>query len=243
MKTLIVGASGATGKLLVEELLSARKEVKIIVRPTANIPDTWLYNEQLHIIRGNISEMNLEEMTEIVSDCDAFASCLGHNLTFKGIFRKPWKLVTDAVQLICEAISRSNPEKEVKFVLMNTVGNQNRDINEHVSTAQKIVIAVIRTLLPPQADNEKASDYLRLKVGQKDPKIEWAIVRPDALINEKSVTEYNQHPSPVRSAIFNPGETSRINVAHFMAQLILDDDLWEEWKGKMPVIYNVEISW
>ncbi|WP_375578541.1 NAD(P)-binding oxidoreductase [Marivirga tractuosa] len=242
MKTLIVGASGATGKLLVEELLSARKEVKIIVRPTANIPDTWLYNEQLHIIRGNISEMNLEEMTEIVTDCDGFASCLGHNLTLKGMFGHPRRLVTEAVQLISKAISKNNPAKAVKFVLMNTVGNQNRDINEHVSTAQKIVIAVIRTLLPPQADNEKASDYLRLQIGQKNPKIEWVTVRPDALNNEKTVTEYNLHPSPIRSAIFNPGETSRINVAHFMTQLILDDNLWKEWKGRMPVIYNVETS-
>ena len=177
-------------------------------------------------------------MTEIISDCDSFASCLGHNLTFKGIFGKTRKLVADAVQLICDAISKNNPEKALKFVLMNTVGNQNKDINEPISTSQKIIISIIRTLLPPQADNEKASDYLRLKVGQKNPKIEWVIVRPDALINEKSVTDYSIHPSPIRSAIFNPGETSRIHVAHFMAQLILDDDLWNEWKGQMPVIYN-----
>ncbi|MGM0582527.1 MAG: NAD(P)-dependent oxidoreductase [Bacteroidota bacterium] len=238
MKTLIVGASGATGKQLVEQLLAARKEVKIIIRPDANIPESWHQNEQLHIIHGNISEMEVDEMTEIVSDCDVFASCLGHNLTLKGVFGKPRKLVTDAVQLICEAILRNNPEKAVKFVLMNTVGNQNRDIDERISIAQKIVIALVRFFIPPQADNEKSSDYLRLKVGQNNPRIEWAVVRPDALINEKSVTDYNLHPSPVRSAIFNPGETSRINVAHFMAQLILNNDLWKEWKGQMPVIYN-----
>lgn len=28
------------------------------------------------------------------------------------------------------------------------------------------------------------------------------------------------HPSPTRSAVFNPGRTSRINVAHFMADLV-----------------------
>ncbi|WMN11654.1 SDR family oxidoreductase [Marivirga salinae] len=238
MKTLIVGASGTTGKHLVEQFLAARKEVKIIVRPTAKIPEFWHQNELVQIIHGNISEMKVDEMNEIISDCDSFASCLGHNLTFKGIFGKPRKLVADAVQLICDAISKNNPEQAVKFVLMNTVGNQNRDINEPISTAQKIVIALIRLLVPPQADNEKAADFLRIKVDQKDSNIEWVAVRPDALINEKSVTDYSLHPSPIRSAIFNPGETSRINVAHFMAQLILDDDLWNEWKGQMPVIYN-----
>lgn len=32
--------------------------------------------------------------------------------------------------------------------------------------------------------------------------------------------------------------TSRINVAHFMADLITDDDTWRRWKGRMPVIYD-----
>lgn len=38
------------------------------------------------------------------------------------------------------------------------------------------------------------------------------------------------------------GETSRINVAHFMADLITDDGLWSRWKGQMPVIYNQRSS-
>ncbi len=49
---------------------------------------------------------------------------------------------------------------------------------------------------------------------------------------------YEIHPSPTRSAIFNAGEISRINVGHFMANLISDDNLWKKWKGQMPVIYN-----
>jgi hypothetical protein len=65
-------------------------------------------------------------------------------------------------------------------------------------------------------------------------------VRPDTLIEEDHVSGYNLHPSPVRSAIFNPGKTSRINLGHFMALLINDDDLWTQWKGQMPVIYNDE---
>ena len=90
----------------------------------------------------------------------------------------------------------------------------------------------------PHVDNEKAADYLRTDIGQNDGDVEWAVVRPDALINEEKVSEYEVHPSPTRSTIFNPGKTSRINVAHFMADLITDDDTWNRWKGQMPVIYN-----
>ncbi len=38
--------------------------------------------------------------------------------------------------------------------------------------------------------------------------------------------------------IFDPGTTSRENVADFMANLATNPDLWAVWKGKMPVIYN-----
>lgn len=236
--TLVVGASGATGRLHVEQLLSLGQRVKIIVRSSANIPDIWNSNDRLTLIKRNISEISVEEMCEYVKDCTAVASCLGHNLTWKGIFGKPRKLVTDTVRVICEAIIKNSPESKIKFVLMNTTGNSNRDIHEPVSSAQKIVIGLLRVLLPPHADNEKASDYLRINVGQNNSYIEWAAVRPDNLIDEEEVTEYSLHQSPARSAIFDPGKTSRINTAHFMTQLMLDDKLWTKWKGQMPVIYN-----
>ena len=68
------------------------------------------------------------------------------------------------------------------------------------------------------------------------------VVRPDSLIDEIIVTDYEVFPSPTRSAIFNSGTTSRINVGHFMMDLVLDRDTWQRWKGKMPVIYNKPYS-
>lgn len=121
---------------------------------------------------------------------------------------------------------------------MNTTGNRNRDLSEPISFAQKCVIGLLRLLLPPHVDNEKAAEFLRTQIGQNNEVIEWIAVRPDGLILEEEVTEYEIHPSPIRSAIFNAGKTSRINVSHFMANLILDDNLWNKWKGQMPVIYN-----
>jgi hypothetical protein len=121
---------------------------------------------------------------------------------------------------------------------MDTTGNRNRDLSEPISFGQKCVIWLLRLLLPPHVDNEKAADYLYTEISQKDGIIEWAAVRPDGLIDENEVTEYEIHPSPTRSAIFDAGTTSRINVGHFMAVLITDQDTWTKWKGTMPVIYN-----
>lgn len=240
MTTLVVGASGATGKNLVEQLLKMGQEVKVIVRPSGKIPESWIREDKVSIIKTNINEIGVDEMASYIKDCHAIASCLGHNLTWRGIYGKPRKLVTDAVRNLCGAIKKNSPEKPVKFLLMNTAGNRNRDCKEPISIKEKLVIGLLRLLLPPHSDNEEAADYLRVNIGQNDSSLEWIVVRPDTLIDEDIVTEYKVHTSPSRSAIFNPGKTSRINVGNFMAKLITEDDLWDRWRGKMPVIYNVD---
>ncbi len=242
LKILVVGASGATGRLLVEQLLNRDQKVKIIVRSVEVFSDSVKNHKNLEIIKASLLDLSDSELEQQVKGIDAVASCLGHNLTFKGLFGHPRKLVTDATRRLCEAVMVNNPKNTVKYVLMNTAGNVNRDLNEQISFGQKVVMGLIRLLLPPQSDNENAADYLRVEIGQDDDKIEWVAVRPDGLTNEDKVTEYEVYPSPIRDTVFNAGKTSRINVGHFMADLITESDIWKKWKGQMPVIYNKETS-
>jgi len=238
MTTLIVGASGATGRLLVEELLNRGQAVKAVVRSAGSLPDHVLSHSNLTVIEASILKLSDAEMAGHVRGCTAVASCLGHTLSFKGLFGAPRRLVTEATRRLCDAVKANEPSVSVKFVLMNTTGNRNRDLDEPISFAQKCVIGLLRVLLPPHSDNEQAADYLPTQIGQDDTVVKWVAVRPDGLTNEPAVTEYDLHPSPTRSAIFDAGKTSRINVAHFMAELISDDEMWAQWAGQMPVIYN-----
>lgn len=235
---LVVGATGATGRLLVDQLLSNGHRVRAIVRSPDRLPADLRQHPNLTIIRAGVLDISEADMIEHVRACDAVASCLGHNLTFKGIFLPPRRLVSSATRRLCDAICAADQCKPVRFVLMNSSGVRNRDLDERISLAERLVIALVRLLVPPHADNEHAADHLRTRFGQGSPVIEWAAVRPDGLTNEEAVTEYTVHPSPTRSAIFNAGKTSRINVAHFMATLITDDETWQQWKGRMPVMYN-----
>lgn len=240
MNILIVGASGATGRLLAEQLLDGGHSVKVIVRSADRLPEAVRNHDNLSVIEASVLDLSDAELAEHVKGCDAVASCLGHNMSFKGLYGHPRRLVTDAARRLCDAIKANKQEKATKFVLMNTTGNRNRDLHEPISCAQHCVIGLLRLLLPPHADNEQAADYLRTKIGQKNGLIEWAAVRPDGLIDEEKVTAYDIHPSPTRSAIFDAGQTSRINVGHFMAELITNDGIWQTWVGQMPVIYNKE---
>ncbi len=242
MTTLVLGATGATGRLLVKELLGRGHRVRAVVRSPERLPVTLRHHPLLSIVHADLLDLRDDDMKELVRACSGVASCLGHNLSFKGIYGSPRRLVAEATRRLCDAVRATRPDAPIRFVLMNTAGNRNPDRAEPISRAERTVVGLIRLLLPPHTDNEKAADYLRADVGQNDRAIEWVVVRPDTLVDEGEVTEYALHPSPTRSAIFDAGKTSRINVAHFMADLIVTDDTWTAWQGQMPVIYNKRFS-
>lgn len=237
-KVLVLGGTGATGRLLVNELLRRGHQVVSIVRRPSEFIDHTIPKDNYFEVVASISDMTNNELATIIKDCDAVVSCLGHNLTFKGMYGEPKKLVSGSIEKCREAIELTTNSKKVKFVLMNTSGNANPDIPENPPLSQRIAVTLIRKLIPPHLDNEIASAYLRDKVGAKHEFIEWTCVRPDALTNEKSNDEYEVHESPTSNVIFNSNDTSRLNVARFMTDLLEDDVLWQKWKAKMPVVYD-----
>ena len=237
MTTLVVGASGATGRLLVAQLLARGQPVRAILRS----PGALRSHQDaagLTVIQASVLDLDDADLARHAAGCTAVASCLGHTPTLKGIYGAPRRLVTDAVRRLCGAIAANRPSRPVRFVLMNTAGNSNRDLREPLSLAQRGVVGLMRALVPPHADNEQAADYLRTAIGQDHPAVQWAVVRPDSLRDHDAVSDYEAHPSPIRSAIFDAGHTSRINVAHFMAELATGGAAWTRWRGQMPVLYD-----
>lgn len=239
MKVLVIGATGATGRLVVRQLIKRNFEVKVIVRRVTDELKNIIINGRIECVVGNISEYDKNDFENIIEDCGAVISCLGHNITLKGLFGSPRMLVAGTVEKLCGAI-QNKKDKSVKFILMNTTANQNKTIKENYSLKERIILSVLSVLLPPHRDNVKAAEYLTNVIGTNNPKLEWSAVRPDTLTDEENESSYEIYASPKRSPIFDSGKTSRINVAHFMTELLLDERLWFKWKYRMPVIYNNE---
>lgn len=240
MNALVLGASGATGHLLVEQLLARGYRVKVIIRHTSTLPDRLMHHPKVEVVRGEVLTFTDDQLKKALLDQQVVLSCLGHNLSFKGLFGAPRYLVTDVTRRICQAISNNSLTCPVKFILMSSSGVRNTQNGEPVSFAHKIVITLLRLLIPPHRDNEKATHYLQKKIGNTNPFVEWVAVRPDSLINEYSPSHYHIEPKPTRDALFNAGKVSRINVAHFMAALADDTKLWGRWRFQTPVIYGGE---
>ena len=236
MDILIVGATGKTGRLLVEHLLAKNHNVRVIVRSTRSLPAEVLENSNTTVIKASVLDLTDEQMAEHVKDCDAVVSCLGHVANFKGIFGKPRGLCTDATRRLCRSIEVNMPPKATKFILMNTVAIKNSDLGERRTWLERGLLTILRYILPPHRDNETAAEHLRIAVGKENKHVEWCSVRPDSLI-DADVSRYDIEESPV-TGIFSGRPTSRSNVARFMTELIVNAELWSTWKFRMPVIMN-----
>ncbi|GJM77251.1 hypothetical protein HMSSN036_94670 [Paenibacillus macerans] len=233
MRVLVLGASGATGQLVVRQFIKRQIHTRILIRKSAVLPKDLHEHPLVEIVKGNINELNDAEMNQLLRDCDVIISCLGHNLTLKGMFGKPRYLVFDAIKRICETVP-----KRVKLILMSTTGSTNTLSGETNSLGEKIILSLLKLLLPPHRDNVKAANYLIAIMGKEDGNVGWVAVRPDTLVNHEEESPYEVCESPVRSPIFNAGKTSRINVSHLMAELATDEKMWKCWEFKTPVIYN-----
>ena len=225
-----------TGRSLVEQLLGKNYKVRIIVRSSHKLPAVIVENPNTMTIEASVLGLTDEELTEQVKDCDAVVSCLGHVMNFKGIFGEPKKLCTDATRNLCNSLEKHSLPKPTKFILMNTVGVQNPDLEEKRSRFDRGLLTLLRHTLPPHRDNETAAEYLHKTVGKENKSIEWCCVRPDSLINAE-VSPYDITESPT-TGILNGCSTTRSNVAHFMTELIENEELWSTWKFRMPVIMN-----
>lgn len=238
MKILVLGANGATGFNVVTQLLKQRIYVKAFTRNAEKFVSIKSC-EHLEIIKANILEINDHKLQQCLYDVNAVISCLGHNISIKGILGKPHTLITDSLIKITCIVNEIKTNRTIKIILMNTTACLNKFQNEKLTKKENLVMNIMRFLLPPQRDNESAMAQLFDTISMSKNNIEWIAVRPDTLINEIEVSEYTVLPSPTRSPIFDAGKTSRINVANFMVRLLKNDDLWEKWKYKTPVIYNI----
>ena len=134
MKALVLGASGATGKLVVQQLVKKNIQIRVVARESAIIPSQISDDKSIEIIKGNINDFEIAKIKDLVKDCDSVICCLGHNISFKGILGPPHKLVSNTVAKIIEALQ--SPNLNSKFILMSTTAYTNRKTGE-VNTSEK----------------------------------------------------------------------------------------------------------
>lgn len=91
--TLVVGATGATGKHVVLQLLQQNQNVRAIVRSKERLlasldeiepKSSSAFAKNLDVTEASLLDLSSDDLKKATAGVDAVVSCLGHNLTFKG---------------------------------------------------------------------------------------------------------------------------------------------------------------
>jgi len=237
MNVLLIGGTGRTGRRVLEQLLSRGINVRAIVRSAEKLRASVAERPGLSVVEADLPALSDEELLRQVRGCDAVVSCLGHTLSLRGILGPPRDLVCRSVERVYRATRELQPAQPVKLILMSSVSvNRPGGLDTRRGRFERAVIWMLRGLVPPARDNQRAADFLHDVIEAADPYAQWVAVRPDTL-KEGDVTEYALHEGLVDS-LFRPGETNMANVAHFMCELATDPEAWAAWRGRLPVIVN-----
>jgi hypothetical protein len=234
---LLVGGTGRTGQRVVEQLLSRGISVRVIVRSAQKLPEGAAESPNLVVVEADLLSLGDADLRRYVRGCDAVISCLGHVTSLKGVFGPPRDLVTRATTRLCRGIEALQPARPVKFILMSSVSvNHPEGLDARRGMFEKGFVWLLRGMVPPAKDNQQAANFLYHNIGTSNPFAQWAVVRPDTLL-EGDVAEYTLHEGLV-SSLFAPDNTNMANVAHFMCELLTNPQAWDDWQGKLPVIIN-----
>jgi nucleoside-diphosphate-sugar epimerase len=234
---LLLGGSGRTGHRVLTQLLGRGLRVRVIVRSSGRLPPGAASNPNVEVVEASLLSLADEELLAHLRGCDAVVSCLGHVLSLRGVYGPPYGFVARATARLCRAIEALRPARPIKFVLMSSVSvNHPAGLDTRRGGLERAFVGLVRALLPPAMDNQRAADFLYDVIGTSHPSVQWVAVRPDTLL-DGDVSEYTVHAGLVNS-LFAPGSSNMANVAHLMCELVTNAKTWDDWKGRLPVIVN-----
>lgn len=198
MTLLIVGASGGTGRALVEQALEQGHTVRAFVRNPKKIKIT---HARLAVVQGNV--LDYESVERAVEGVDAVLSALGH---------KRWLIRTTILSVATRNLITAMEKHGVKRIICETslgVGDSRGRLGLFYTL---FVIPFIVYFY--FKDKEQQERVLR------DSPLEWTIVRPGQLTNGRKRGNY-RHGKSVGSYMFTV-RISRADVADFMLKQLSD---------------------
>jgi putative NADH-flavin reductase len=207
MKLTIFGASGRTGRPLVEQALAAGYEVTAFVRDPARLP---ISDARLHVVQGDV--MNAAQVDEAVRGADAVLSVLGHA---KG---SPKNMQTVATENIVAAMKKHGVRR-----LISLTGAGVKDPQDQ----PKLVDHAIRGLLVLlQKDVLRDAEQHARVIQQSD--LDWTIVRGPRLNEGPRTGTYRVGMIGKNSGTM----VSRADLADFMLKHVDDTT----YLGQAPVV-------
>jgi len=209
-KITVFGATGGTGKQVVEQALASGCEVVAYVRNPSKL---GIANEQLSVIQGEFSDAASVESA--VAGADAVISTLGPR---GGSKNKP---LTYGMQNIIAAMKKQGVRR---LIITSTLSA--KDSNDKPEFRARFLVGLVKRTM-----NDAYEDIVSVPEAVRASDLDWTIVRL-TLLNNKPKS------GKVRAGYVGTGEVgsgiSRADIANFMLSQIED----EKYVRQAPAISN-----
>jgi putative NADH-flavin reductase len=207
MNIIVFGATGPSGRLIVEQALEQGHDVTAVAR---NPDAVKIQNEKLTVVKGDILDPSAVE--NAISGKDAVLSALGVRKLGKNT------ILSDGTKNIITAMEKHGVKR---LVCMTSLG-----VGDSKDQPAWVFRAIIRPLLLRNVFIDKEEQERLVKASHLD----WIIVRPAGLTNGPRTGVYRdwigEPSSPITSRI------SRADVADFMLKQLTDDTYLRRTPGQ-----------
>ena len=237
-RVLLLGATGGCGSQALVRLLARQVPVIAIVRSDSRLPAAAKGHALLTVVVAPAGHLALGDaaLAEHMRGVDVVVSCLGHNLSFKGMYGAPRMLCVETCRRVCDVARLMRPPSPIRLIVVSTEGVSRPDgADPPRSLAERLVIGLLWLLLPPMADNVRVVDYLHHEA-RANEHVEFCAPRPSDM-RDGEACAFATH-STLQNGLFNAGATTRANVGEFMADLVTEPATWRKWKNSFPHVLD-----
>lgn len=206
MKVLIFGATGGTGRQLVEQALGQGHTVTAFVRNPARLP---LQHANLQLIQGDV--MDYKSVERAVQGQQAVLSALGAPATQTATVR------SDGTQNIIRAMEKAQVQR---LICLTTLG---------MGDSQSLLPFSYKYILIPLLLRRAFADSEIQEKRIRQSHLDWTIVRPATLTNGTRTGVY-RHGFPTTAKGLKI-KISRADVADFMLKQVWDNSYVKQTPG------------
>lgn len=167
MKIVIFGASGFSGRAILNEALAQNHQVTILVRNKVGV---LFKQNNLTVVEGNV--LDKEIVNQILHDQDAVIQCLGVGGKGDG---KPTTFISDATKIIVEEMEKN---KVKKLIAMSNVGAGN-SIAFQPWIFNKIILPYFMKWLKVIIDDKNKMEPIIM-----NSRLDWTIVRCPNIVDK-----------------------------------------------------------
>lgn len=194
MKLTVFGATGGTGRQVVEQALAGGHQVTVLVRDPAKLAIT---HPALTVRRGNVLEP--EDVFNSVSGADAVIVSLGNTAN------NPDGVVSKGTANVVDAMQKSGV---ARLIVVTSLG-----VGESKDQVPFFFKAIMATALRKAMQDKEAQEKTVKASG-----LDWTIVRPGGLTDGPRTGAYRYGLDPKIVA----GQVSRADVAEFVLKQLTD---------------------